>query len=51
MLHFSTNQSRRDFIRRVASFGITVSAVPFGGRMFGAEQAELPGMALVFPGP
>ena len=51
MLHFSTNQSRRDFIRRVSGAGITISALPLGRRLFGAESRPHPEAALAFPGP
>jgi hypothetical protein len=51
MLNFGTDPSRRDFLRRVASFGITVAAIPLGGRVFGAERPKLPGTAVAFPGP
>src|SRR5664279_4880046 len=51
MLHFVTNHSRREFLRQVASFGITVASVPLGGRVLGAEPAKPPGTALTFPGP
>lgn len=51
MQNFGNDHSRRDFLRRVGGLGIAVSALPMGGRMFGAESAELPGTALTFPGP
>lgn len=50
MLHFVTNQSRRDFILRVASVGITISALPLGRRLFGTEPRLHPEVALAFPG-
>jgi hypothetical protein len=51
MLNFGDDPSRRDFLRRVASFGITVAAIPLSQRVFGAERTRLPGTALAFPGP
>jgi hypothetical protein len=51
MLHFNTNQSRRDFIRWVSGVGITISALPLGRRLFGAESRSHPETALAFPGP
>lgn len=51
MLNFGNDPSRREFLRQLASIGITVTAVPLGGRVFGAEPTRLPATALTFPGP
>jgi len=51
MWKFGNDQSRRDFLRQVASLGITVAAIPIEGRMFGAVRAGLPNAALTFPAP
>lgn len=51
MLHFTADQTRRDFFRRLASLGIGISALPLGRQLFGAEPRKLPDVALTFPGP
>ncbi len=51
MLYLGIDHSRRDFLRQVAGLGITISALPLGRQMFGAESGRLPDTALTFPGP
>jgi hypothetical protein len=51
MLSDFMKQSRRGFLHRLAGLGITVSALPSGWRVFGAESPKLPELALGFPGP
>jgi hypothetical protein len=51
MTNFGIDHSRRDFLRRVAGLGITVSALPWGQRLFAAEPGKLPEAAMTFPGP
>jgi hypothetical protein len=51
MLQFVSSHSRRDFLRRLAGVGITISVLPPGHRLFGAEARQLPETALTFPGP
>src|ERR1019366_7621167 len=51
MLQSVTAHSRREFIRRLAAAGITISALPQRQCLFGAEPGALPEAALTFPGP
>ncbi len=51
MLSDLMGQTRRKFLRRLGALGITVSALPPGWRLLGAEPSKLPELALSFPGP
>lgn len=51
MLQFNSDQSRREFLRRVTGLGIGISALPFADPLHGAETRQLPEAALTFPGP
>jgi len=46
-----TAHSRREFVCRLASLGVTLSVLPPGRGLLGAERRPLPGAALTFPGP
>jgi hypothetical protein len=46
-----TPHSRREFVRRLAGLGVTLSVLPPGRRLLGAETPPLPEVALRFPGP
>ncbi|MGO8676854.1 MAG: hypothetical protein ACLQVX_13405 [Limisphaerales bacterium] len=46
-----TPHSRREFVHRLASIGVTLSVLPPGQGLFGAEAGQLPAAALTFAGP
>lgn len=50
-LAFSAGQTRREFFRRLAALGISVSVLPPASQFFAAEPGRLPELALNFPGP
>ena len=50
-MQFITAHSRREFLRRLAAAGVTISALPPARQLLGAEARQLPEAALTFPGP
>lgn len=47
----SAFHSRREFVRRLAGLGISLSVLPPAGTLLAAEARQLPQAALTFPGP
>ena len=52
MLHFASDQSRREFLQRLGSPGIVCSVSPLiAGKVLAEDKTALPDPALKFPGP
>lgn len=52
MLHFASDQSRREFLQRLGSLGIVCSVSPLiAGKVLAEDKTALPDPALKFPGP